>query len=811
MRGARASFNKSLKFWPVSCVISLSMPDEKAEIAYCHACGSPMDVSEVGPFTNVECPGCKKHTRVKREFGPYTLLRRHAIGGMSMVFVAQDNTLEREVVLKILSEEFSADEKRIAAFEEEARITAAIGHPHVVRVFTTGRAFGRFFIAMEFVQGGHYEHHIREKGSIPEAEALPLMIEVAEGLNAAHAAGLIHRDIKPGNILLDSHGKAKIVDFGLALLTQGGTAQAEEIWATPYYVPPETIEGLPEDFRSDIYAFGATFHHALAGKPPCDEESMDTNRLRKAKQSIPPLASVAPWLSAGTCAVVDRCMAYSADERFGSYEELIAALKGAQLHQGSEPPVSPAAARRKRGGSNIGEKAALAFAGILVLVACAFAWKWINEGKEETVNVVKGDPEVVISPDPVPSTDGGAGLRVASAYRKASEALERGNYARARELFGEVRDDPDVLEPTGSWAACEAVAACYLEGRSEQAREDAKKALNHVRSAKDLPAGIPKILENVLGRIPRAQPVKLPETFDGGAGPKYLGWLLSGLKNWEQGMPEYAVPYFEALTQAPTKGNNAWLAPYSKLAGDYLADYERLKVAEPTNFDMSKADSAGLLDELHALHTSLRTKGRAGFNVRSWQLELEKRSRKSSGSPVVATNDAATVFPQSATEDLAACRFGKAVGKLKAWRPKDEDDESRREAMLTLAGAATTFLAELGERAADKEDIDLLSRDGRKFQGIVRSDASRVLLKTAEGEVSVRWSEVDPDSLIALHRELSLGEASEIEKLRRHEEAIAFDLLAGDRERGKDAGARLAEVSEPFGRRWMVVLPALDR
>ena len=143
------------------------MPDGEAEIAYCHACGSPMDVSELGPFTNVECPGCKKHTRVKREFGTYTLLRRHAIGGMSMVFVAQDNTLEREVVLKILSEEYSADEKQIAAFEEEARITAAIAHPHVVRVFTTGRAFGRFFIAMEFVTGGHYEGHIRDKGSIP--------------------------------------------------------------------------------------------------------------------------------------------------------------------------------------------------------------------------------------------------------------------------------------------------------------------------------------------------------------------------------------------------------------------------------------------------------------------------------------------------------------------------------------------------------------------------------------------------------------------------------------------------------------------
>jgi serine/threonine protein kinase len=115
------------------------MPESETTIAYCHACGSAMDVSGVAPFSNVECPECGKHTRVKREFGPYTLLRRHAIGGMSVVFVAHDNTLDREVALKILNEDYSADERRISAFEEEARITASISHPHVVRVLTTGR------------------------------------------------------------------------------------------------------------------------------------------------------------------------------------------------------------------------------------------------------------------------------------------------------------------------------------------------------------------------------------------------------------------------------------------------------------------------------------------------------------------------------------------------------------------------------------------------------------------------------------------------------------------------------------------------
>ena len=300
-----------------------------------------MDVSHLAPFSNVECPVCRKHTRVKREFGPYTLLRRHAVGGMSVVFIAHDNTLNREVVVKILNEEYCSDERRIGAFEEEARITASFSHPHVVRVFTTGRAFGRFYIAMELVGGGHYEHHIRERGSIPEAELLPLAIQIADGLKAAQSAGLIHRDVKPGNILLDASGNAKIVDFGLALVTKGGKATASEIWATPYYVPPETIEGQPEDFRSDIYAFGATLYHALAGKPPCDEETMDTNKLREAKRRVLPLAKAAPWVSLDTCNAVDRAMAHSPEQRFRSYNDLISALDTARQRLPTEARRRP--------------------------------------------------------------------------------------------------------------------------------------------------------------------------------------------------------------------------------------------------------------------------------------------------------------------------------------------------------------------------------------------------------------------------------------------------------------------------------------
>jgi len=189
-------------------------------------------------------------------------------------------------------------------------ITAAISHPHVVRVFTVGKAFGHFYIAMELVLGESLEQRIAREGAISEAEILPLCEEIIAGLRAAQDAGLIHRDIKPGNILFDANDHVKIVDFGLALVTQGGVAKAEEIWATPYYVPPEALTGDHEDFRSDMYALGATLYHALSGKPSIPEQSKSSREVIHDKEHIEPLAKIAPWLKPETCQWVERAMAF---------------------------------------------------------------------------------------------------------------------------------------------------------------------------------------------------------------------------------------------------------------------------------------------------------------------------------------------------------------------------------------------------------------------------------------------------------------------------------------------------------------------
>lgn len=782
------------------------MPEAEPEIANCEACGSPMDVSAVGPFTNVECPSCHSHTRVKREFGPYTLVRRHAIGGMSMVFVARDTTLNREVVVKILSEEFSADEKRIGAFEEEARTTASISHPHVVRVLTTGHAFGRFFIAMEFVTGGHFEHHIRERGRIPEMEVLPLAIQVAEGLKAAKAAGLIHRDVKPGNILLDASGAAKLVDFGLALVTKGGKAKAEEIWATPYYVPPETIEGHEEDFRSDIYAFGATFYHALAGVPPCSEESMDTKRLREAKQQVKPLREAAPDVTAETCAVIDRCMAYSPDGRYRSYVDLISDLKLAMQHAPAAAMAQAAAApavgrKRSRGAGNlpiwIGSAAVIAaLVGVLVM---------FSGDEPEPAPVEVAGPTAPAAVDHANAAAETGGLEVAGFYRDAASALQRGDFEQASRLFSQVRDHPDVLEPTASWAACEAVASAWMNGESAKARDEADLAFQHIQNAEKLQSGVKSTLLKGLKALRGLRPVILSEEAPKSDAALLVVWL-SSLRNWEQGMPDKAEPGFRVVVDAASSGNRAWLKPHAQWAGEYLADLETLRKAEPASFNVDPDKARELANELDAIHATLKTRGRARFNVRCWQLELERAARRLPVTPEKSTDDGGTHSPGALPDGLmthvAACEFEDAISQLKKWKPGEDAGVKQREGLIRLLQSSLTLLAELGEQAAGAR-LEIQSRDGKVFEEVVEGSPLGLTLKGPDAaETELGWGEISPDSVIDLHRTLARGSSSSVDGLRRHEQAIAFDLLVGNVERAKAAGDRLAAVSESFKRRW---------
>ena len=235
-------------------------------IGHCGSCGCQMDISALEPYTNVVCPECGEHTRVKCELGNYRLIGRHAVGGMSKLFVARDMTLGREVAIKILNDEYCRDEHRMRQFEHEAMITAAISHPHVVRVFTVGKAFGHFYIAMELVEGETLTAWQRAANR-PWREVLGLYLQAGRGLAAAHARGIVHRDVKPENVLIGDRGRVKVADFGLAkaISSQTQTATQGLLIGTVSYLPPELVTSGHTDARSDVYSAGVVLFELLTG------------------------------------------------------------------------------------------------------------------------------------------------------------------------------------------------------------------------------------------------------------------------------------------------------------------------------------------------------------------------------------------------------------------------------------------------------------------------------------------------------------------------------------------------------------------
>ena len=735
-----------------------------------------------------------------------------------MVFAARDATLDREVALKILSEDYSRDERRIAAFEEEARITASLSHPNVVKVFKTGRAFGRFYIAMEMVPGGHMEQRIREAGQIPERELLPLAIEVARGLKAAHAAGLIHRDVKPGNILIDASGHGRLVDFGLALVTQGGKALASELWATPYYVPPETIEGMPEDLRSDIYAFGATLYHALSGRPPCGEESMATDALREAKKKIIPLSKAGTQVSAETCRIVDRAMSYDPVNRYASYDELIDDLRKslARAKSGSGADESGPSRRRSRRTRLI-----VAAAGLAVVVIVTSVAVMSPRGGEKPVQpAATATPKpTVVSTKPQPDVDPSADI--ARLHREARAALEKGDYATAELGFAALNANEHVLEPTRSWAALESVLAAFIDGRPRDGRRRARAALDHLAS---LPQGHPLSGEEwrgLLSGIGNFRPLTGPPISEPAAA--VLASMMSGLKNWEQGMLEPAARCFAAAAETQLGPECEWAAIYQKMARDYLADYELLGSPVFVEEPKDRAGCEVALARLRELRGMLKTRGRSRFNTDAWQHDLQRRALRFAVAEKGRQGMDVEISGKQ-TEEPTLEEVLKRIAELTdTWRFV-EAVEYLRGLPADLPGAQKSALLALTQDAADfPEDLErdlareayqgpLVLKSGGNVQWLGYSEDGALNARLDDGStVPCSLADLTADALINLHRALVRNSDSEAERLRRHQCAIAYDWLAGNRERALSAAAMLSQGSPEFQQRWQDILSGLPQ
>jgi eukaryotic-like serine/threonine-protein kinase len=288
----------------------------------------------------------------------YELEELVGTGGMSSVYRARDRLLERQVAIKVLHEHYSRDEDYVERFRREARAAAKLSHPNIVTVIDRGEADGRQFIVFEYVDGENLKQLIGGKGRLPVREALELGIQIGRALAFAHAQGLVHRDVKPQNVLLGG-GDAKVTDFGIArsLDVQVGLTQTGTVLGTSEYISPEQATGRQVDARTDIYSLGAVLYELLAGQPPYSGDSFVSVAMKHVNDPVPSITHARPDVPLRVDAALRRAMAKDPDDRFGTMDELVAELSACLAGLGEldddrtvivAPPVAPRSTRPQR-------------------------------------------------------------------------------------------------------------------------------------------------------------------------------------------------------------------------------------------------------------------------------------------------------------------------------------------------------------------------------------------------------------------------------------------------------------------------------
>ena len=276
-------------------------------------------------------------------------------GGMGVVYRATDLSLQRPVALKLVAPELAGDELFRRRFLKEPRLAASLDHPNVVPIYEAGEHDGQLYLAMRFVDGSDMRTLLRREGGLPAERALDILAQVAGALDAAHRRGLVHRDVKPANVLVDEDGHAYLTDFGVTKQLGGNTTETGQIVGTLDYVAPEQIRGEDVDARADGYALACVLYECLAGAPPFHRATEAETLWAHMQEPPPPLPGL-PALDR----VMVKALAKDPGDRYASCGELIADARAALAH----PIVPPRLLRRRH---------AILAAGVLVLAATAVA------------------------------------------------------------------------------------------------------------------------------------------------------------------------------------------------------------------------------------------------------------------------------------------------------------------------------------------------------------------------------------------------------------------------------------------------------
>lgn len=616
---------------PAELLETVPVSDERMEAAgaagqlleACPACGTLMDVTEQPPFAKIFCPSCGQSLRARKQFNNYRLIEQIGEGGMGSVFKAEDCNLHRNVALKILKKEFSADEEGKAKLEQEARVTASINHPHVVKVFSFGEDHGQFYLAMELVEKGSLDQLMGIQRRVAEAQVLEVGIQIAQGLEAGFEHELIHRDIKPGNILFADPHTAKLVDFGLAIVMDEAASAKGEIWGTPYYIAPEKLDHQAEDLRSDIYSLGGTLFHALAGRPPYEAETASMVALKQLKSQPVSLQAFAPDVSSETAYVINRMLAKNKDDRYGTYKELIEHLSYARhkLLERAQKPHRPKERVVLETQTTRNLTAFLSLGLLLALLLCGLTVFLLRDKIFGTGD--KDKPAQVATHSAAEFKD---------MFHQGTQLLVNRQFDEAATSFGQLATSPGLTQPLKNWTLMNQGLALMMNGDNEKASGIFRSLTEGgLYSSEEKDSVAANLFVNA-GKVLADPDKKISRSVDNlysNQNAESFALLCFGLHDWQIGAFTDAGPLLKTFLRSRFESNDAWIEEYKPLAKFYVADWDLLRPLEDGLPRVTDAASAqALLKILQGARGKVQTGSQITDRLDTIEQQLKAKGAK---------------------------------------------------------------------------------------------------------------------------------------------------------------------------------------